>query len=144
MPLQSPYFAGNARLQSCLTSDASHVTPGAEGDFVGLIQRAIVHLDRTTIDRAELAAERYGPSTAGAVLAYKRKRGIINPSYQSSADNIVGKMTIAALDDELCRSGPKGARYVKPAGPLRPPGAGEMAAELLVRGRLARETLRPG
>jgi hypothetical protein len=34
-------------------------------------------------------------------LAFKKKRNIINPSYQSQADNIVGKMTIAALDREI-------------------------------------------
>jgi hypothetical protein len=35
------------------------------------------------------------------VLAYKKKRNIINRSYQTQADNIVGKMTIAALDKEV-------------------------------------------
>ncbi len=35
------------------------------------------------------------------MLAYKRKRNIINFSYQTQADNIVGKMTIAALDKEI-------------------------------------------
>jgi hypothetical protein len=38
---------------------------------------------------------------AAAVLAYKKKRNIINWSYQQQADNIVGKMTIAALDAEM-------------------------------------------
>ena len=38
---------------------------------------------------------------AAAVLAYKKKRNIINWSYQQQADNIVGKMTIAALDAEI-------------------------------------------
>jgi hypothetical protein len=35
------------------------------------------------------------------VLAYKRKRHIINPSYQTAPDNIVGIKTIAAMDREL-------------------------------------------
>jgi hypothetical protein len=38
----------------------------------------------------------YGKQTADAVLAYKKKRGIINRGYQASADNIVGKMTMAS------------------------------------------------
>jgi hypothetical protein len=43
----------------------------------------------------------YGPATANAVLRYKRKRDIVNRSYQTSADNVVGKMTIASLDREI-------------------------------------------
>ncbi len=35
------------------------------------------------------------------MLAYKRKRSIINRSYQTVADDIVGIMTIASLDDEM-------------------------------------------
>lgn len=58
-------------------------------------------LDSTSIAENELAADRYGETTAEAVLAYKRKRNIINRNYQSTADNIVGKMTIASLDSEM-------------------------------------------
>jgi hypothetical protein len=43
----------------------------------------------------------YGPGTATAVLAYKTARGIINPAFQAQPDNIVGKMTIRRMDDEL-------------------------------------------
>ena len=43
----------------------------------------------------------YGPSTAAAVLSYKTKRQIINRSYQTTPDSIVGKMTIASLDAEM-------------------------------------------
>ena len=66
-----------------------------------LIQDAVILLDGATIDDAELAGQRYGQSTANAVLAYKKRRRIINPAYQATADNIVGKMTIASLDDEM-------------------------------------------
>jgi hypothetical protein len=52
-------------------------------------------------------SQTYGSSTANGVLNYKRKRGIINRTYQTQADNIVGKMTIAALDAEMARVGPK-------------------------------------
>ncbi|MCY2978476.1 MAG: hypothetical protein NTU79_07405 [Planctomycetota bacterium] len=40
-------------------------------------------------------------NTAAAVLAYKTKRKIINRDYQMTADNIVGKMTMASLDREM-------------------------------------------
>lgn len=54
-----------------------------------------------SIDAGELAAKRYGLSTAAAVLQFKQDRDIVNRSYQTQADDIVGKMTIAALDDEM-------------------------------------------
>jgi hypothetical protein len=55
------------------------------------------------IENAELAAARYGDSTAAAVLDYKTNHDppIINTSYQKQADSIVGKMTIVALDEDL-------------------------------------------
>jgi peptidoglycan hydrolase-like protein with peptidoglycan-binding domain len=49
----------------------------------------------------QLRTGRYGKSTAAAVLAFKTKRKIINYSYETQVDNIVGKMTIAALDNEM-------------------------------------------
>jgi hypothetical protein len=71
---------------------------GATGDHVWKIQMALILLDGLKIDSGELAAKSYGPSTAAAVLAFKSERNIINTSYQTQADDIVGKMTIAALD----------------------------------------------
>lgn len=41
------------------------------------------------------------PMEAGAWLGDKIASHIINRSYQTQADNIVGKMTIAALDKEM-------------------------------------------
>lgn len=35
---------------------------------------------------------------------FKTKRKIINRSYQNQEDNIVGKMTIKAIDDELVKA----------------------------------------
>jgi peptidoglycan hydrolase-like protein with peptidoglycan-binding domain len=101
MALQSKLFKADANLQACLGHDAAHVTPGARGDHVGKIQTALTALGDEVIDAAEIKAKTYGPSTASAVLAYKRKRKIINFSYQTQADNIVGKMTIASLDKEM-------------------------------------------
>ena len=62
---------------------------------------ALMLLDSASIATSELAADSYGATTAGAVLAYKRKRNIITLSYQSTADKIVGRMTIASLDSEI-------------------------------------------
>ena len=101
MPLVSNIFRSNTRLQSCLVLDASHVTPGSSGDHVGLIQIALSEVDGLIIDGAEVAAKRYGLSTAAAVIAFKKKRRIINFAYQKTEDDIVGKMTIAALDKEM-------------------------------------------
>jgi hypothetical protein len=77
------------------------VTQGDSGDHVTLIQGALLMLDNAQVSSDEEEQQLYGPNTAGAVLAYKRKRQIINFSYQTSADDIVGKMTIQSLDTEM-------------------------------------------
>lgn len=101
MALVSNLFKASQRLQSCLLVDSMHVTPGASGDHVGLIQIALGELDGLVIDQAELTAKRYGPSTTAAVLSFKKKRKIINFAYEKTEDNIVGKMTIAVMDTEM-------------------------------------------
>jgi peptidoglycan hydrolase-like protein with peptidoglycan-binding domain len=101
MGLQSEFFRGDPKLEACLIQDSAHVTPGAVGDHVVKIQVALTTLDSSDIDDGESTTGTYGPSTAAAVLAFKQKRNIVNPSYQTQADNIVGKMTIAALDREI-------------------------------------------
>ncbi len=103
MPLQSILFRGSARLEDCLVRDPAHVVLGDVGPHVVLIQDALRAIDGLTIDPQEVDGRRYGPSTAAAVLAYKKKRQIINRSYQSTEDNIVGKMTLKSLDDELVK-----------------------------------------
>jgi len=111
MGLQSDFFQGDSRLEACLVNDSAHVTKGMSGDFVGKIQAALLSLDDgQDIDEGEVSNSTYGPSTAAAVLDFKRKRSIINFSYQTKADDIVGKMTIAALDAEMVKKeqGPKG------------------------------------
>jgi hypothetical protein len=105
MSLQSVLFRGDLKLEAAATSDPAHIVPGAIGDHVAKLQCALMQLDNALIDPLELQATRYGPSTASAVLAYKRRRNIVNKSYQNQADNIVGKMTVAALDDELFKRG---------------------------------------
>jgi hypothetical protein len=101
MPLKSRIFAGDRALEACLVNDRAHVTRGAQGDHVSKIQAVVTFLDRSTISEAEIKSKAYGSSTAAAVLAYKQKRQIINFTYQRQADDIVGKVTIKALDDEL-------------------------------------------
>jgi peptidoglycan hydrolase-like protein with peptidoglycan-binding domain len=101
MSLSSRLFHGVAALEACLVNDQAHVAPGAQGDHVRLIQRALVMLGDKTIPTAEYVAGLYGPRTAAAVLDYKKQRAIINLTYQTAPDNIVGKMTIASLDRDL-------------------------------------------
>jgi hypothetical protein len=89
--------------------DSAHITVGASGDHVSKIHTALLILDGVSVAADELKTRTYGASTAGAVLAFKRRRHIINTSYQTQADNIVGKMTIAAMDREVLsreRAGP--------------------------------------
>ena len=101
MPLVSKTFQGDGKLEACLVNDSAHITQGAVGEHVSKIQTALLLLDASKIENDERVATHYGASTAAAVLAYKRKRQIINRSYQAQADNIVGKMTISALDREM-------------------------------------------
>lgn len=101
MPLTSRAFRDDTRLQACLVDDKAHLTPGTKGDFVVLVQRALAIVDDAAIDAAEIAASVYGPTTSAAVLDFKTTRQIINKSYQTKPDNIVGKMTIKVLDDEM-------------------------------------------
>jgi hypothetical protein len=100
-PLQSLWFSSNDRLQNCAVSDGAHVVLGDKGVHVFLIQIALKIIDALAIDENELSLMSYGQSTAASVLAYKRKRSIINRSYQQTPDNIVGKMTIASLDKDM-------------------------------------------
>src|SRR5262245_2177716 len=97
MALQSQLFSGDSKLEAAAVSDPAHIVPGAKGEHVRKIQLALIQLDGATID----ADGQYGPATAAAVLAYKRKRNIVNRTYQTQADNIVGKMTIDRLDKEV-------------------------------------------
>ena len=101
MPLNSKLFSGDPKLEACAISNPAHVTPGSIGRHVSKVQTALIRLDGAIINSAELNAQRYGPSTADAVLKYKNARAIINRTYQMQADNIVGIMTINSMDNEL-------------------------------------------
>lgn len=97
MALKSRLFAGDSKLEAAASSDPAHIQMGASGPHVVKIQSALIRLDNARIE----ADGRYGQRTADAVLAYKRRRDVINRSYQTQADNIVGRMTLAQMDQEL-------------------------------------------
>lgn len=97
MALKSQLFRGDAKLEAAAVSHPAHIAPGARGDHVRKIQRALNLLENAGLDPDGI----YGQRTADAVLSYKQKREIINRSYESQADNIVGIMTMAALDAEV-------------------------------------------
>lgn len=99
--LKSELFRGDPRLEKVLVSDAAHVVIGDRGEFVSKIQFAALLLGGGRIGPAELFHQQYGPETAGVVLRYKADRKIINLAYQKTPDNIVGKMTIRSLDNEM-------------------------------------------
>lgn len=101
MPLVSRALSGDSKLEACLVDDRAHLTIGVSGEHVAKVQAAIMYLDGTDIDGSELQTQTYGQSTAAAVLAFKTARSIINHAYQQTPDNIVGKMTIKRIDDEL-------------------------------------------
>ena len=109
MSLQSKLFRGDPKLEAAAVSDPAHVVPGASGEHVRKIQLALIRLDGAAIE----PDGQYGPATAAAVLAFKQKRGVINRARQTQADNIVGQMTMAALDRELL------AKELIPADPIR-------------------------
>ena len=97
MALTSILFKNTRELQACAVSHAAHVVPGARGEHVARIQKALNLLDDAGLDLDGA----YGPATAAAVLAYKTKRRIINFGYQTAPDNIVGIMTVTTMDREL-------------------------------------------
>lgn len=101
MPLQSQLFRGDRALEACLVDDRAHLVEGSRGPHVRKVQQALALTDGALIALSEISSETYGPGTAAAVLDYKSARGIVNFSYQTSADRIVGKMTIASLDREM-------------------------------------------
>lgn len=141
MPLVSRLFGGDPVFERCLIQDSAHIVPGSRGPHVTKIQSALHTLDHFSVAQDEVQSQIYGSSTAAGVLAYKRKRGIINRSYQTQADNIVGKMTIASLDAEMARVQPRPVpptavdcfpSRLYPAGRSRLVAAPEVTAETLL------------
>jgi hypothetical protein len=104
--LRSDEFKGDPKLEACATTPGAHLLVGTSpGPHILKIQLALERLRPSgpPIAGAEKSAMRYGPTTAKAVLFYKTTHvpPIINTSYQRTPDDIVGQMTIKALDDDL-------------------------------------------
>lgn len=97
MPLSSKLFQGDNVLQAAADRDSAHILQGARGPHVEKIQIALNTLDSAGLDVDGV----YGQATANAVLNYKRKKDVVNRAHQSTADNIVGRMTMAKLDEEM-------------------------------------------
>lgn len=127
MPLMSKLFASplDAKLEQCRVNNAGHIALNAnnKGAHVGKIQQALVMISRTDNTLAgatssqgfanEHAAQTYGPATAAAVLRFKQDRHIVNTSYQKTADNVVGKMTIVSLDQTVAIIEAGGAKRIR-------------------------------
>ena len=103
MPLRSQLLAGDAKLEAAAVSNPAHILRGAVGEHVRKIQKALGAVDDASISKPEVTGKIFGETTENAVLAYKQKRGIVNRSYQNSADAIVGVMTMASLDKEMLK-----------------------------------------
>lgn len=99
--LESDFFkgAGNDALEACATNDGKHIwkRENSRGPHVEKIQGALKKLGFKISDPPGV----FGDSTEKAVLAYKGPpRNILQP-WQSSPDPIVGKRTIASLDNDM-------------------------------------------
>lgn len=95
--LQSLLFRNDRLLEAAALNDAAHIAMGAKGPHVAKIQTALNVLlaEKLSVDGA------FGSLTGEAVLRYKQLRRIVNTAYQRQPDNIVGRMTIKALDQEM-------------------------------------------
>jgi len=117
MSLASEMFRDDRRLQECLLHDRAHLTEGTVGPFVNKVQDALFVIDGLRCVPEERRMQRYGPTTAAAVQSFKKRRRIINRSYQTQADDIVGKMTIDALDKALVEKERQCRPVVRLSGP---------------------------
>lgn len=97
MPLTSPRFAGNDRLERCLAEDFSaRLVPATSGDFVALVQQALIDLGESL---PQFGADGgFGDETVAAVLNYKTRHDI--RTDDGVLDGIVGPKTMAKLDEE--------------------------------------------
>lgn len=120
MALQSELLSGDPKLEAAAVSDPAHVVPGARGEHVRKIQLALIQVNGAALKPDGI----YGPATAAAVLAFKQQRNIVNRAIQKTADDIVGKMTIAALDREMLTVESKPALIFSASPPAVPKGAG--------------------
>jgi hypothetical protein len=76
-------------------------------------------VDRAAIDPVEVQGKSFQGTTRTAVINYKKKRKIINVSYEQDVDPIVGKMTIERLDNDLLGRKHEGNPLTDPGEPAR-------------------------
>lgn len=125
MALKSTLFKGDLKLEAAAMSDPAHIVEGARGIHVEKLQSGLNMLDAAGLNVDGI----FGPATAAAVQAYKRARSIINRAYQASADSIVGKMTMARLDEEVLNFEIQ-PMVVKPLMPLEHPSRARSSSRL--------------
>ncbi|MEE4377861.1 MAG: hypothetical protein V2J55_10175 [Candidatus Competibacteraceae bacterium] len=104
--LRSDLFKDDSKLEECANIPLKHLKVGTTpGAHIAKIHAALERLRPSgpVISADEKRSMAYGSSTAAAVLNYKAFHvpPIINFSYQKRPDNIVGRMTIRAMDEEL-------------------------------------------
>lgn len=97
MGLQSQLFRGDPKLEAAAVSDSAHILPGARGPHVVKIQQALIQVDGAAIAPDGI----YGPTTAAAVAAFKRKQQPQILNFEGKIDDIVGIKTMAALDGAM-------------------------------------------
>lgn len=109
--LESPELTANqpvqvrAKLNACLASDPSHIKRDDTGDHVKAIQDAlgIIRQRRPELGLPSITDTpgEFKASTAEAVKRYKDKNAIIRPGQP--LDDVVGRMTITQIDNDLLR-----------------------------------------
>ena len=81
MPLRSPLFSGNTKLQNCLASHAAHVGPGARGRHVALIQSALVRLRVLDAADAREEAGRYGTRISSQLTSMRALASLMATAF---------------------------------------------------------------
>lgn len=103
---QSP--AVQKQLTNCLNLDSAHIRPGDKGDHVAAIQDALTALRQRLPDLGLLEIKdkrgEYGDDTRNAVKKYKEINNIVRKGQP--LDNIVGRMTITQMDNDLVNGPP--------------------------------------
>jgi hypothetical protein len=119
------------RLGNCLQSDGAHIMPksrgGPDGTHVEAVQKALKKINASLPPELKIgdisdSPGVYGQSTANVVRKYKELNAIQRTGQP--LDDIVGRMTISALDDELknlrFRPGPRPRPPTPPPVPPEP------------------------
>ena len=128
--LESPELTTNQtepvrqRLNACLASDPQHIAPGQRGNHVKAVQDALETLRQRMPNLGLVKITdppgTYGQSTAAEVKKYKRINHIVRTGQP--LDDIVGRMTISQIDNDLLRgSNPTPPPPSPPPEPPPPP-----------------------